>query len=242
MKNSTLPEQKRKKTRSDKGVYQLTPRDFFVLTWIADQYAMRFDHVRRLLSENAEGETKADLLAIPTVQGKISKWVHAGWAKYQRWLNDGPGWVWITKQGLSEIGQRDYHAAPPSVTRLAHIYAVNEVRFKTDWKTWTSERALRADREVGDTAPIPDALMSHDDGTLFAIEVEISVKKPADLLLKIERLLSHYEHVWFFVPDEPKSHVFNAVGRARGKLDLRSQRRVALTAIDLSAMPPSLDD
>lgn len=232
----------KRKARKDKGVYLLGERDFYILTWIADQYAMRFDHVRQLLSDHAEGQTKAELLAIPTVQGKISKWVKAGWAKYRRFWASGPGWVWVTKEGLSEIRQLDYRAVPPSVTRLAHIYAVNEVRFKTNWNTWTSERGLRSDREEGDTAPIPDALLTGKDGSEFAVEVEISVKKPADLQQKMERLLPYYDNIWFFVPDEPKRHVYNAVERARGKLLQSQQRRIALTALDLSAMPSNLED
>jgi hypothetical protein len=232
----------KRKTRKDKGVYLLGERDTYILTWIADQYAMRFDHVRQLLSERAEGETKSDLLAIPTVQGKITKWVKAGWAKYRRFLVDGPGWIWVTKQGLDDLEIFDYRASPPSPARLAHVYAVNEVRLKTNWKNWTSERGLRADRSEGDTAPIPDAILTAKDGTEFAIEVEISIKKPDDLVAKMERLLPHYDLICFFVPDEPKMHVYHAVERARGKLLDSQQRRIALSSIDLSRMPHNFDD
>jgi hypothetical protein len=79
------------------------------------------------------------------------------------------------------------------------------------------------------------------DGTEFAIEVEISIKKPDDLVTKMERLLPHYDLICFFVPDEPK-HAYHAVERARGKLLESQQRRIALTAIDLSAMPSNLED
>ena len=227
-----------RKTRKDKGVHQLTSRDCLMLTWIADQYAMRFDHVRELLSEHAEGQTKGELLAIPTVQSKINKWVHAGWAKYRRWLADGPGWVWVTKQGLAQIGQDDYRASPPSPTRLAHIYAVNAVRMQLDYDDWTSERGLRADADCGSSKPIPDAVIT-SHGKEIAIEVEISIKKPNDLVEKMERLLPYYTFVHFYVPD---AEGFRAVERARDKLEGRRQRRVAVYQIDLSRMPRSLDD
>jgi hypothetical protein len=92
----------------------------------------------------------------------------------------------------------------------------------------------------GSDVPIPDAVITGNDGVETAVEVEISVKKPDDLLEKIERLLPHYDRVWFFVPDDKG---YRAVERARGKLDSdRRQQRVSVDKIDLSGMPTNLDE
>lgn len=236
--NTEKPKRTRK-TRSDKGVYQLTERDMYVLTYIADQYAMRFDQVRQLLSDDPQGKTKAELLAVPTVQTKINKWVKAGWAKYRRWLADGPGWVWVTKAGLAALELDGYLAKPPAVTRLAHIYAVNEVRYQIDYHLWTSERAVRAELEEGDKHPIPDAVIEDEEGIETAIEVEISIKKPLDLVEKMKRLLPHYDLIHFYVPDEK---VLRAVMNAHNKLTEKQQQRISFFLIDLSGMPQTLDD
>lgn len=236
--------QKRKrKVRSDKGVRQLTERDIFTLEWIADQYAMRFDHVRELLSENPGAKMKGQLLAVSTVQDKIRKWVQAGWVCYRRWLADGPGWVWVTKRGLALLELDDYLAKPPSPTRLAHIHAVNHIRLHAGWRTWTSERALRSEAEKGDTSPIPDALMTYDDGILTAVEVEISLKKPDVLERKMRRLLNawppRWEKVQFFVPSR---EIARAVLKARSKLDSKEQERVNVTHVIFPNIPGNLDD
>ncbi len=238
---STVPPKKRK-VRSDKGKYQLSPRDLYILDWIADQYAVRFDQVRDLLSDHPGGPMRGDLLAVSTTKEKIEKWRKAGWVGYRRWLADGPVWVWLTAAGLAVLGVEGYSGKPPAVTRLAHIYAVNEVKLIVDWKGWRSERLIKASLGPKDDRPIPDAEMTmHDKVDVVALEVEISIKKPDILVAKMSWLLRHYranyQHVWFYVPN---SKVSRAVEAARGKLRPDEQAKVEVFLVELDAMPKGL--
>ena len=46
------------KKRRDAGMLQITERDIFVLTWIAEQYSISFDQLQRLLGRHAKQSTK----------------------------------------------------------------------------------------------------------------------------------------------------------------------------------------
>ena len=131
-----------------------------------------------------------------------------------------------------------YIARPPSVTRLAHIHAVNEVKLQVHWNTWLSERAIRSDLERGSTSPIPDAIITVEDNIRTAVEVELTMKKPDDLARKMLRLVNHwpisYRHVWFFVPNKNIQH---AVETARSKLTEDQQERVYISSIEIDALP-----
>lgn len=43
-------EKSEKKARYDKGMIQATKRDLYCIAWIAEQYGVRGDQIRRLLS------------------------------------------------------------------------------------------------------------------------------------------------------------------------------------------------
>src|SRR5947208_15868844 len=119
-----------KKARADKGKVRATERDLHCLEWIAEQYAVRGDHIRQLLSRlpDKDHPFKSDaMMAETTARDHISRWVRAGWVCYERVLASGPGWAWATKAGLEAV-KLDYTARPPSAKRLDHIYAVNVLR------------------------------------------------------------------------------------------------------------------
>lgn len=229
------------KYRRDKGVILFSPRDRYCLEWIADQYAARLDQIQRLLSRRPMGQVKDERrgLAPTTVKDQIERWRNAGWIEYQRVLVGQPGWAWITRKGLQTIGWEDlYTARQPAHTRLNHIYAVNEVRMAADGRpdlTWKSERRYRSELEKvekGETSgPIPDALVTGEKGNVYAVEVELTQKKPADLERKLEALASAFNErdrfrfsvIWVYVPDEK---VKAAVERAREALIERDRKRV----------------
>src|SRR5688572_17692514 len=54
--------------RRDKGLPQLTPRDRYVLTWIGEQYAVRFDTLEKLLG-HMPGKSHNQ----PTAPGKLNR-------------------------------------------------------------------------------------------------------------------------------------------------------------------------
>jgi hypothetical protein len=217
-------EKRTRKQRSDKGLVMATRRDMYCIAWIAEQYAARGDQIRRLLSrfpDKLRPFKDGDLIAETTVKDQINRWVRAGWVEYKRILADQPGYCWVTKKGLALVDLDDiYTARVPASTRLNHIYAVNQLRLWMDSKfTWKSERRYRADEMAKEkskkgqtTGPIPDGIITTKSGPV-AIEVELSVKKPADLEQKLIRLVRHYVStglgygpafptIWIYVPSE----------------------------------------
>jgi hypothetical protein len=137
------------------------------------------------------------------------------------------------------LGLEAYHAQPPAAVRLGHLYAVNQIRLGLDQQyKWVSERQIRASLEVkkGEAlGPIPDAYIVSDKGRI-AIEVELSQKKPAELVHKLRALISYipwdeevgnyrtfYPTIWFFVPSQK---IQRAVEAARDRLHSDQQKRV----------------
>lgn len=217
---------KERKVRSDKGLVMATKRDLYIIKWIAEQYAARFDQIQKLLSRFPDKHKpfKAGrLIAETTTKDQIARWQRAGWIEYKRVLADGRGYAWVTKKGLALVELDEiYTARVPAPTRLAHIYAVNQIRLWMDVQgfNWTSERRYRAGLEKGrkgeTTGPIPDAVAISSKYGKVAIEVELTAKKPVELQDKLAHLLrsSYYSTeppygntytfpvVWFYVPNE----------------------------------------
>jgi hypothetical protein len=218
-----MAEMRERKVRSDKGLVMATDRDLYCIEWIADQYGARLDQIQKLLSRFPDREKPfkdGKLIAETTVKDQISRWRRAGWIEYQRVLADAPGWAWVTKKGLQMVGLDElYTARMPASARLAHIYAVNQLRIGFDGRfLWQSERRYRSGLEGKkgkDIGPIPDGLVTTKENELVAIEVEISAKKLTDLQTKLARLVRQtamdatyhkvaaFPAVWFYVANEP---------------------------------------
>jgi hypothetical protein len=236
-----------RKQRSDKGLIMATRRDLYCIKWIAEQYAAKFDQIQKLLSRFPDGNKpfkNGKLIAETTTKDLIARWQRAGWVEYKRVLADGRGFAWATKKGLALVDlDETFTARVPAPTRLAHIYAVNQVRLWMDLQgfEWTSERCYRATLEKGKkgetTGPIPDAVVMSSKFGKIAIEVELTSKKPAELFDKLVHLVratamdtqslrytSTFPVVWFYVPDEK---IKGLVESARSGLQEREQGRVS---------------
>jgi len=237
-----------RKVRRDKGVFMATRRDLYCMTWIAEQYAVRFDQIQKLLSRFPDPKKpfKVDgLIAETTVLDTLSRWQRAGWIEYQRFLARGRGYAWVTKKGLALVELDEmFTARPPAPTRLAHIYAVNQIRLWMDDQgfEWTSERRYKANLDKGkkgeSIGPIPDALVFSPKYGKIAIEVELSVKKPADLLDKLANLVhasvldaqtlhscSLFPAIWFYVPNERMKELIESA-----RVDLPEGQRQRVSA------------
>ena len=203
-----------RKTRDDKGDIQLTARDTLVLTWLGEQYAMRFDHIHALLNRYAGPGVSPQGLSVSAVRQVVARWHRAGWIEQRRLLAGEPPWLWLTREGLLAFAL-PYTPGPPALTRLRHLHAVTAVRLlimptQAD-ALWVSERAIRAGtfHALGETSHTPDALLCTDTDTI-AIEVELTHKKPADLHKIVHTLLASrdaqkfthtYTHVRYYVTD-----------------------------------------
>ncbi len=208
-----------KKPRRDKGQPRWTKRDLWLLRWIAEQYAVRFDHLQELLSLQPLGETQEEgWLAEATVRHWIERWRKAGILGHASILVGQPGWVWLTRKGLQILGL-DYRPWTPNPGRLRHLYYVNEVRIlseaRKDTPTWISERRLDSERGLrmrGElVGHLPDGELHFSDGAVIAIEVELSTKmsdRLEEILLEVSQ---RYHGVWYCVLPRMKPHLEQAI-------------------------------
>ncbi len=205
-----------RKTRYDKGSIKANDRDIIILTIVAEQYAMRFDHVVQLARAYPGPGANPDGISVSAVRQMVDRWRRAGWVDYQQILAGEPPWLWLTKAGLAAFGFTQYKASPPAISRLRHIHAINVVRLEVEEEDqqWISERMIRAGMFTlppmeAETRHISDGILRTDDGD-FVIEVELTQKKPAELSLKMyalmhawdsEQFTYAYSGIWYYTPD-----------------------------------------
>ena len=156
-----------RKTRSDKGNFQLKSRDVQVLTWVGQMYAVRLDILRRLLSremdedsrrraykyhlERAQEEGKEleipeeKLLAESTVYQILRRWKEADLIETAQVVGGEQIYIWLTQKGIEAVGF-PFRANAPSLSLVKHIHAVTKVRLRLEELhpdgTWVSEREL----------------------------------------------------------------------------------------------------
>jgi hypothetical protein len=221
---------RRRKIRRDKNTVQATDRDLSKLVWVADQYAVRLDHLRRILSQEPGAPMHGTQLALSTLKDQVERWRRAGWVEYGRYLANQPAWVWATRRGLRAVGlDRLYEVKEPAESRYKHIWAINMVRLRY-WEgeesagaEWISERRLLAEQigskkqqgdvplsavRIGAHGAIPDAVVCDAEGEWTdAIEVQLSVLKPVLLARKILKVLS----TTYMETDTGEEYVYNRV-------------------------------
>ena len=204
-----------RKTRYDKGSIKANDRDIIILTVVAEQYAMRFDHIVQLARAYPGPGANPDGISVSAVRQMVDRWRRAGWVGYKQVLAGEPPWIWMTREGLVAFGFTQYKAAPPAISRLHHIHAINTVRLDIEGEDqqWISERMIRAGMytlpQTEETKHIPDGVLKTDEGD-FVIEVELTQKKPAELYLKMyalmhawdkEQFTYGYSGIWYYTPD-----------------------------------------
>ena len=111
-----------RKRRSDYGTIQTTDRDIALLTWIAEQYAIRFDQLHYLVNRY-----KGEDVTESNIKWLINRWRTAGWVDKRKIVYGEPGWIWLSKDGLKAM-ELPYPQWEPKPGRMAHIHAVNAVR------------------------------------------------------------------------------------------------------------------
>ncbi len=157
----------------------LTQRDIDGLVFTGEMYGIQLDQLTTLLTATEE-----------RARAVSARWRAHGYADTAR-LGPGKAWLWLTRMGLAACGL-PYSAAPPALSRLAHIRAVTAVRlalessgvYRTAAATWRSERRLRAcTGRPGAAVHIPDGEVHWPDsadvpyaGECWAIEAELTAK------------------------------------------------------------------
>lgn len=156
-----------RKTRSDKGSFQLRPRDVQALTWVGQMYAVRFDVLRKILSrdldeerrqrtykhhlERAQEEGKEleipeeKLLAESSVYQILRRWKEAELIETAQIVGGEQIYIWLTQKGIETVGL-PFRTISPSLSLIKHIHAVTKVRLRLEELhpngTWVSEREL----------------------------------------------------------------------------------------------------
>lgn len=220
----------RKLTRSDKGNVLVTDRDWRVLLWIGEQYAARLDQVQEQLGQEAGRGAKIEgQISQNAARLVVARWKRLGLADYKKILASDPGWIWLTAKGIHELGL-SFKFYTPSLARLEHLYAVNRIRIYLEKEhpdaVWYSEREYRADMvyEKGVSFPhIPDGILETEKGDV-AIEVELTLKKPAELRAILQELAGSYHEVWYFANKD----ICTALDAARKKLSPDLGKRISI--------------
>lgn len=252
-----------RKQRSDAGKTLWTPRDEVALTWIGQQYGIRLDHLQWLLGcYPGRGATHTYLISESAARDVVNRWQRAGWVKVERIRAREPFWVWLTRLGLRKVGlpytYRDL--AQSSLDDLKHLYAINEIRlmlvYEDEGMQWISERQLLHGviRNKGqELLHRPDGEIYWADGEIFAVEVELSLKKPFELAENVMELLrgkeylrwkadfgwrtargtskgdqSQYTNIWYFAPLKVRRLVRRERARlvSRGDLSEKEAKRL----------------
>src|SRR5712692_6126842 len=140
-----------RKQRSNAGSTLFTLRDQFALAWIGQQYAIRLDHLQRLLARyGGRGAAHEGWISESATRDVLSRWKRAGWACASIAQAVSPPWVWPTRTGLRRgrlpYAYRDMGKVD-SGYEWENLYAINEVllhleEVEREVRCWVSERQL----------------------------------------------------------------------------------------------------
>jgi hypothetical protein len=184
----------------------VSPRDFELLRWVGDQYAITLPQLALLMgrSEHAARWLRA-------------RWQRAGWVEGRQLLVGAPVFVWLTGAGI-RLADSPYKPWRPNAGALAHVAAVSDVRLwlagRRPEAEWVSERALLRERGGQRRVHLPDALV-RAEGQEVPVEVELTLKKRERLEAIVSGHLATYPAVWYFAAPAPR-RALEAIARRHG--------------------------
>jgi hypothetical protein len=189
-----------RRTRRDRGSYQVSERDVELLGLIAEQYAVTLDQLARLIGRSYR-----------TARGLRDRWCNAGWTNSAKLAVHLPPFVWLTRQG-SRLVDSPYRTWDANPGLASHIEAVTNLRLLLERQVrlgaWECERSLAQSRPSRSASRphLPDAVLVCDQR--IAIEVELTLKSRARLATIVEQLSWDYDSVWYFAPERLRPTLF----------------------------------
>jgi hypothetical protein len=207
-----------RRPRSDRGSIRPKPRDIYALSWICEQYTVRGDQLQRLLGRTiVDGRIEEHELSLRTVDDVVLRWKKAGFAEAKRFMLREPYWVWPKHKAITFVEQ-PYRYYEPNITTLRHMYAVNQVRLFVEARkasqgqsiVWRSERALRREAGREENIHFVDAEVTID-GSVVAIEVELTQKKASRVTTVLDKLAGQYDTIWYFTDKKTQPAITKAI-------------------------------
>lgn len=257
--------QAKRGTRIDVGRTYLMPRDVAVLRWTAEQYAANVDHLVWLLGQDSTRPAemrRPGRVKVVTVERVIrERWLKAGWVEVRKVLHGKPAWVWLSSDGLKELGldkEFPYHEPSPaklehySWVNVARLYVESRFRQRSQAMRWRSERQVvprlarlrQGHYPDAEVIVAPDANVAGTRAARIAVEVELTRKKPDDIRAIIEGLALRplkaggYDSIYYFVSGEAQPGVEREIGR----LDQNDRARFFVTRCDALPFRPGTED
>jgi hypothetical protein len=238
-----------RKVRKDKGRPQWTDRDRRLWAYIGYMRAMRFDQIQRLAARYSPEEIEGGVLSVSRTSEIIGRWVDEKIAIFHPIFHTQPGWCYLTRHGLREIGFT-FRAEAPSVRSLEHLYWINEVRMHLEEKhqemRWISERTIQAQQELRQKGRrlrhIQDGILllknAHDKWEEIDIEVQISRPSPGE----VQEVMN--DQFWTGNRNRPLRYYVNRLSRGavrsvyRKMVKERKGMRPTIELIDLENWQP----
>ncbi len=219
---------------------QITERLEEYLRINGQQGVLRFDQTQRWLARLSPEPARLkqdDILSAERTRKILRPWIDEGLLLYKAFYAHQKATLWLSSKGLkfANLSLRYYDPTPAS---LPHLYAVNDIRLliaaRRPQDTWKSERELRAEQNSRAKGSIvlhlPDAELVNANGTVNAIEVELTVKSEKRMEEVMFDLAANkrYSTVWYFVPEQ----VYPTVLKAIRKLPQEHQRRFLVYGLE----------
>ncbi|WP_141718113.1 hypothetical protein [Nocardia altamirensis] len=160
------------------------PRDMRVLTILAEMYGAPMDRVASMLG-----------VSIKSAYRYTAKWRAAHLVSNLKMRPvPGPTWVFLTRAAVEALLPFYARFWTPSPKMAAHVVTVLDVRLALvgqDLNLWISERQLRAEQDRpkagGRRGHVHDGRYYRPDGSLWAVEVELTAKNDAAAKLAVAR-------------------------------------------------------
>jgi hypothetical protein len=238
-----------RKVRKDKGRPQWTDRDRWLWAYIGYMRAMRFDQIQRLAARYSPEEIEGGVLSLSRTSEIIGRWVEEKITIFRPIFHAQPGWCYLTRRGLREVGFT-FRAEAPSVRSLDHLYWINEVRMHLEEEhrdmRWISERAIQAQQELRQKGRrlrhIQDGILllknAHDKWEEIDVEVQISRPSPGE----VEEVMS--DQFWAGGRNRPLRYYVNRLSRGvvrsvyRKMVKEKKAMRSMIEMIDLGDWQP----
>ena len=222
--------------RADAGSIRLSQRDIDGLLLVGEHWGAPSDLLAAAL--------RVDPDRLPAL---TARWRRAGYAATGR-LGPGPGWCWLTRDGMAATGL-GFPATRPALGHLRAILAARLwMQVNPAWAQgqawWHSERRLRADQPAaGRKGHVPDAEIhwpsiegSPYAGQVWAIEVELTPKPVGRTTRIMTGLLAPMSYAQVIYLTAPKAR--SVVTRAVGSLPPGEQARVVVRDLPGYAFTP----